>query len=181
MIHWPQSYEKQTPYTLFPEDGIGNPLVTNVPIASTWQAMEALVAAGKAKSIGVSNFSQAQLEELITTAKIPPAVNQIPATPYRPKKERLDWCLSKNIHVTAWGPLTIDRATQLNVTSDPVAQKIAQRINITPAQLILSWTIQRGTSVIPKSSNEERLRSNFEVIELSPEVLEQVDELEIVV
>jgi len=66
-IHWPQSYEKQTPYTLFPEDGNGNPLVTNVPIASTWQAMEALVTAGKAKSIGVSNFSQAQLEELITT------------------------------------------------------------------------------------------------------------------
>ncbi|KAK0119989.1 hypothetical protein ONS95_011410 [Cadophora gregata] len=178
-IQWPQSYVKQTPYTAFPEDENGNGITTNVPIASTWRAMEALVVAGKAKSIGVSNFSQPELEQLLLTAKIPPAVNQIPATPYRRKADRIDWCRSKNMHVTAWGPLTIDRSTQYNVASDPVAQRIAASIKITPAQLILNWAIQRGTSVIPKSSQEERLRSNLEVVELSPEIIKQAEQLEI--
>ncbi|PVH69975.1 Aldo/keto reductase [Cadophora sp. DSE1049] len=161
LIHWPQSYVKQTPYTAFPVDQNGNTITIDVPIASTWRAMETLVIAGKARSIGVSNFFQPELEQLLLTAKIHPAVNQIPATPYRPRVDRVEWCRSKNIHVTAWGPLTIDRATQYNVASDPVAQKLAASINITPAQLILSWAIQRGTSVIPKSSHEERLRSNL--------------------
>jgi hypothetical protein len=69
--------------------------------------------------------------------------------------------VTQNIHITAWGPLTINRAKKLNVTSDPALLKIAQSINITPTQLALSWAVQRGTSVIPKSSNEERLCSNF--------------------
>ncbi|KAH9212982.1 NADP-dependent oxidoreductase domain-containing protein [Leptodontidium sp. 2 PMI_412] len=181
LVHWPQSYVKMTPYTLFPEDENGNPMTVDIPIAATWQAMEALVAAGKARSIGVSNFFQPQIEELLLTAKIHPAVNQIPATPYRPKTDRVEWCRSKNIHVTAWGPLTIDRATQYNVAADPAAQKIASSINITPAQLVLNWSIQRGTSVIPKSSHEERLRSNLAVVELSPEIMAQVDQLEILV
>ena len=67
----------------------------------------------------------------------------------------------QNIHVTAWGPLTISRAAQYNVAADPVARKIAASINITPAQLVLSWAVQRGTSVIPKSSQEDRLCSNL--------------------
>ncbi|KAL2072370.1 hypothetical protein VTL71DRAFT_11713 [Oculimacula yallundae] len=161
LIHWPQSYVKQVPYTLFPEDRNGDPIIVDIPLASTWEAMETLVAAGKARSIGVSNFFQPQLEEILQTAKIHPAVNQIPATPYRPKTERVEWCKSKNIHITAWGPLTIDRATQYNVASDPVAQKIAGSVNLTPAQLILSWAVQRGTSVIPKSSHKDRLQSNL--------------------
>lgn len=78
----------------------------------------------------------------------------------------LTWILTlifvpQNIHVTAWGPLTIDRATQYNVSADPAAQQIAQSIGLTPAQLMLSWAVQRGTSVIPKSSNRERLRENM--------------------
>lgn len=68
----------------------------------------------------------------------------------------------QNIHITAWGPLTVDRAKQLNVTGDPALVKIAQSINITPPQLALSWAVQRGFSVIPSSLKEERLRSNFE-------------------
>lgn len=64
--------------------------------------------------------------------------------------------------MTAWGPITTDRAMQTNVTSDPALIKIAQSINIPPVQLALSWAVQRGTSVIPNSSKPERVRSNFE-------------------
>jgi len=177
LIHWPSPWAKLNPYTLFPKDENGNWITTSIPIASTWAAMEALVATGKARSIGVSNFSQSQLEELFSTAKIIPAVNQVEAHPYRPKKQLLEWCLSKNIHITAWSPLSTDRAKGLNVSSDPTLVEIAKSINITPTQLALSWAVQRGTSVIPKSSNEERVRSNFDIVELSSAVMEQVDKL----
>jgi L-glyceraldehyde reductase len=67
-IHWPSSWEKQTPYTLFPEDENGDMIMKPIPIASTWEAMENLVRSGKAKSIGVSNFYKIpQLEELLST------------------------------------------------------------------------------------------------------------------
>lgn len=68
----------------------------------------------------------------------------------------------QNIHVTAWGPLTISWATKKNVANDAAIAKIAESIKITPVQLALSWAVMRGTSVIPKSSSEERLRSNLE-------------------
>lgn len=64
-IHWPQAYAKLNPYTLFPEDENGHTLMANVPLSSTWRAMEELVKAGKARSIGVSNFSQEQLQEIL--------------------------------------------------------------------------------------------------------------------
>ena len=67
-IHWPSSWAKQTPYTLFPENEDGSPMKNSVPIASTWAAMEDLVESGKARSIGISNFyKQPQLEELLST------------------------------------------------------------------------------------------------------------------
>lgn len=69
--------------------------------------------------------------------------------------------LSQNIHITAWGPLTISRGTQ-NVSSSLTAQRIAQELGITAAQLCLSWAVQRGTSVVPKSTHEDRLRENLE-------------------
>ncbi|PMD15847.1 Aldo/keto reductase [Hyaloscypha hepaticicola] len=179
LIHWPSSWVKQTPYTLFPENEDGSPMKNSVPIALTWTAMEELVESGKTRSIGISNFyKQPQLEELLSTARIIPAVNQIQAQPYCPRKELVQWCRSKNIHVTAWGPLTIDRNKNLNVKTDPKLIEIAQAIKITPTQLALSWAVQRGTSVIPKSSNLERLRSNLDIVELSSKIIEQVNELE---
>ncbi|KAH7310201.1 NADP-dependent oxidoreductase domain-containing protein [Rhexocercosporidium sp. MPI-PUGE-AT-0058] len=147
-IHWPQSFVKLDPYTPFPKDENRSTPTVQIPLEKTWQVMEDLVTIGKVRSIGVSNFTQPQLEEILFIARIPPAVNQIPATPYHPKGDRIEWCKSKNIHTTAWGPLTISRATQLNVTSDPVAQKIAG-VDITPAQLVLSWAVQRGNKCDP--------------------------------
>jgi len=178
LIHWPSSWAKQTPYTLFPENEDGSPVKNSVPIASTWAAMEDLVESGKARSIGISNFyKQSQLEELLSTVKIIPAVNQIQAQPYCPREELVQWCRLKNIHVTAWGPLTIDRNKNVNVATDPKLIEIAQSLKITPTQLALSWAVQRSTSVIPKSSNLERLRSNLDIVELSRKIMEQVNEL----
>jgi diketogulonate reductase-like aldo/keto reductase len=109
-MHWPDAWVKPDPFTFFPKDENGDWITKSVPIGSTWAAMEKLVMAGKARSIGVSNFSQSQLEELISTylcpskafgpndvpsAKIIPAVNQVEAHPYRSKKELLTWCSSK--------------------------------------------------------------------------------------
>jgi len=68
----------------------------------------------------------------------------------------------QGIHTTAWGPLTISRMRKLNVANDPALVDIAKSMNISATQLSLSWAVQRGTSVIPNSLNEERMRSNFE-------------------
>jgi len=182
LIHWPSSWVKQTPYTPFPEDQNGDMITNSIPIASTWKAMEALVASGKVRTIGISNFyKQAQIEELLSIANVIPAVNQIQAQPYTPRTELVAWCLSKNIHVTAWGPLTTDREKNLNAASDVKLIGIAQSMSITPTQLALSWAVQRGTSVIPKSSNLERLRLNLQIVELPAKIMEQVEKPEKVV
>lgn len=66
-IHWPKAYVKQEPFNFFPTDEEGNEIMKQVPLSATWAAMEALVAAGKVKSIGVSNFSPELVEELLAT------------------------------------------------------------------------------------------------------------------
>lgn len=66
-MHWPVSFVKRVPYNSFPTDAEGNPVIDSIPISSTWAAMEDLVSSGKVRSIGVSNFSQAELEKLLLT------------------------------------------------------------------------------------------------------------------
>ncbi|PMD31770.1 Aldo/keto reductase [Hyaloscypha variabilis F] len=171
LIHWPASWSRE-------KDENGNNIKNDVPLSATWAAMEELVPVGKAKSIGVSNFfTQEELEEVLAKAKITPTVNQVLLHPYRQNNEFLSWCSSKGIHTTAWGPLTISRMRKLHVANDPALLDIAKEMNISATQLALSWAVQRGTSVIPNSSNEERMRSNFEIVELPSAIMERIAEL----
>lgn len=94
-IHWPDSWVKLDPYRWCPGDEKGEPITSDTSIAETWAAMEELVEKGKARSIGVSNFSQVQLEELLVPARTPPAVDQTASNPYRPKRESVDFCRSE--------------------------------------------------------------------------------------
>ncbi|KAE9365089.1 GCY protein [Stipitochalara longipes BDJ] len=172
LMHWPTSWSRE-------KDGNGNNIKNDIPLSATWAAMEKLISAGKARSIGVSNFfTKDELEEVLATAKIIPAVNQILLHPYRQNNDFLAWCSSKGIHTTAWGPLTISRMRNLNVANDPVLLEIAKSVNISATQLALSWAVQRGTSVIPNSSNKERMRTNFDIVELPSEIMERIAALE---
>jgi len=99
------------------------PIFAKVSIQETWQAMEELVAAGLVKSIGVSNFSNAQLQDLLTYAKIPPAVNQIETQPYFTRTPLFDNCLANQCQLMAYSPLG---SGQVGPLQDETVAKIAK-------------------------------------------------------
>lgn len=150
------------------------------PIADTWRGMEACVAAGKTKGIGVSNFSVRKLKALLLDSTIPPAVNQVERHPFLQQAALLHFCHAHNIHVTCYSPLgSVDRPAQFKAADEPrilecaAIQQMAQRlctsssstcatpIVITPAQVVLKWAMQQGTSTIPKSVDAGRIAENL--------------------
>ncbi|MBO0594820.1 aldo/keto reductase [Nesterenkonia sp. E16_7] len=127
----------------------------DIDYVDTWSAMVKLCEDGRARAVGVSNFQPAQLERLIEATGVTPAVNQIEMHPYFPNEEVRAFCQERGIVVQAWSPLA--RTDQF---ADPVLTEIAQRLGVTPAQVMLRWHLQRGVVAIPKSSSPERIASN---------------------
>jgi diketogulonate reductase-like aldo/keto reductase len=142
----------------------------------TWQAMEEIYKSGRAKSIGASNYDQGHISEILDVCEVVPAVNQIELHifNYREQMELVEFCKQQEIVLEAYSPLA--QATRMR---DPVISKIAQKHHKTYAQIMLRWCIQHGTVPIPKSSNPQRIRENFDVFdfELSPEDMGLLDEL----
>ncbi|KAG9081410.1 hypothetical protein FS749_007681 [Ceratobasidium sp. UAMH 11750] len=134
--------------------------------------MEALLPTGKVKSIGVSNFSIKLLDVLLPQAKIVPATNQVEVHPALPQFELLEYCKSKGILVTAYASL----ARSPKFFSDyPEVKAVLESEGITIAQLLLSWAVQRGTPVIPKSVTDSRLKENKQVVKLSEKAMSVLD------
>jgi diketogulonate reductase-like aldo/keto reductase len=125
-----------------------------------WDVLEKELARGRARAIGVSNYSIARINEVLTSGRVPPAVNQVYFNPFAYKRELLQFCNSKNIAVEAYSPLT--RARRLH---HPVIRKIAEANGRSPAQVLIRWALQHGTVVIPKSSHRERIISNAQVFD----------------
>ena len=130
---------------------------------------------GYARSIGVSNFGGDELRQLLATATVPPAVNQVQFSPYEYRKALLDACRESGIAFEAYSPLGTGR----HLASDTVA-RIAQRHGRTPAQVLLRWCIERGIPVIPKSTHRERIAENADVFDfaLSAEDVAELDGLD---
>jgi len=166
LMHWPLAF-KAGPVPVARGDD-GNVVFEPVDITETYKAMEELVATGKTKAIGVSNFSINNLEKLLKVATIVPAANQVELHPENPQWELLEYCESKGIHVTAYSPLGSTDSPLIKL--DEVS-KIAQKHNSQNANVLIAWARQRGTSVIPKSVTESRIVSNFNDIELDEEDL----------
>jgi D-xylose reductase len=142
-------------------------LPSPVPIRETWEAMEELVTAGLVKHIGISNFGVSLIRDLLSTARIRPAVLQVESHPYLVQEKLLRYCQAEGLAFTAFSPLGAGSYVPLNmatpadsVLTEPVVVDIAQRHGRTAAQVVLRWGVQRGTSVIPKTSRRERLREN---------------------
>lgn len=128
----------------------------------TWKAFEAIAASGRAKSIGVSNFEEPHLTQLFEFSGIYPAVNQIECHPLWVRKALVSYCQEKKIAVQAYAPL----ARGLYLKRE-IIQKLAEKYNKTPAQIGLRYLVQRGISVIPKSTHKERIESNADVFSFS--------------
>ena len=140
----------------------------SVPLSETWSAMEGLVESGLTRKIGVCNYNTGLLHDLMSYARIKPAMLQIESHPYLTQEALLRTAQSYNIAVTAFSPLgalsyvSIDMATAADsVLKEPVVMAAAERASVTPAQVVLRWGVQRGTAVIPKTSRSERLVENL--------------------
>ncbi len=161
LIHWPVAMKHVVPHV--PNQFI--PLKEQ-PIADTWLGMEAVLDAGLTRHIGVSNFSVKKLKKLLETARHRPEMNQVELHPLLAQNDLVNFCASENIHVTGYTPLGRPGAPELpdgapSLLDNPAVATIAEQKNCTPAQVVLAWALERGTSAIPKSTNPKRLAENF--------------------
>lgn len=140
----------------------------------TYRALETLYEEGKIRAIGVSNFLVHHLDDLLSTAKIVPAVNQIEYHPYLTQPELIKTCFDNGIAPEAWSPLM-----QGQITEVPELTQLAQKYYKTEAQIVLRWNLQKGIITIPKSSRKSRIIENANIFDfvISAEDMEIIDSL----
>lgn len=157
LIHWPLP-------TLYDGDFV-----------STWNTLAEFQADGRARSVGVSNFSIHHLQELARETAVVPAVNQIEVHPYFANDDLRAYGTEHDIVTESWSPIARGA-----VLGDPVVIRIAKAAGVHPAQVVLRWHIQRGDIVFPKSVHPQRMRENFEIFdfELSDEEVEALTALD---
>lgn len=153
LIHWP------------------NPTVS---LRETLQAFKKLYESGKVRNLGVSNFNTYQLKVANRISEIPISVNQVEFHPWYHDEMLLSYCKSNEIFVTASSPLA-----RTKVLKDPLINKLANKYDKTPAQIVLRWEIQRGAGTIPKSSTPAHIKDNREVFdfELEPADVKNVNSI----
>jgi diketogulonate reductase-like aldo/keto reductase len=140
-----------------------------------WPGMERARELGYARSIGVSNFDAAELQQLMATASIAPVVNQVQFSPYEYRRALLEVCQQNQVALEAYSPLGHGR----HVTSE-TATRIAQRLARTPAQVLLRWCIERDVPLIPKSAHRHRIAENAQLFDftLSEQDIAELDALD---
>ena len=191
LIHFPIS-QKYVPFeTRYPPewlyDDVCKKIIEDpVPIRETWEAMEELVQQGLVRNIGVCNFGVSLLRDVLSYAKIKPAVLQVELHPYNTQDKLVRFCREKGIAVTGFSPLGASSYFEMGVSKKEEIilerddlKKIAEKHGKSTAQIILRWGVQRGTSLVVKSSKKERLKENLEVFgfELSQEEMKQIGEM----
>jgi 2,5-diketo-D-gluconate reductase A len=156
-------------------------------VIAAYRALETLLADGRVRSIGVSNFRPAHLERLLSEVDVVPAVNQVELHPYFTQPEVQAANAAHGILTQAWSPIGgitfypgWGDDSRRSVLADPTIGAIAAEHGKTPAQVMLRWGIQEGRSVIPKSTNPARIAENFDVFdfELTAEELASIDALD---
>jgi diketogulonate reductase-like aldo/keto reductase len=140
-----------------------------------WRQLESLQERGLARAIGVSNFGRDRLAKLVHSAGHRPTVNQVQFSPYQYRRRLLEYCDQQEIVFEAYSPLARGRGLD-----HPTITGIAELLDRTSAQVMLRWAIQRGAIVIPKSSRQERIRSNAQLFdfELSDADIQSLDALD---
>jgi len=184
LMHWPSAFARSP--ELFPKESDGK---TNkkgdTDYLDTWKAMEALVEKGKAKAIGVSNFSKGELERLLKSASIVPAAHQIECHPYLAQHAFAEYHESKGIHITQYSPFgnqneIYSSGKELGkLIDDPVLVEVGKKYGKSGAQTALAWGIAHGRTVIPKSKTPARIKANLEGdFKLEPEDVKKIDAID---
>ena len=181
LIHFPIAqafvpFEERYPPEWFYDPEADNPTMklVQVPLADTWRAMEDLVHQGLVKRIGVCNYNSGLLHDLISYATIKPAELQIESHPYLTQESLIRLAKNYDMAVTAFSPFGALSYLELamadadeSVLTQEVITRAANKYNKTPAQIVLRWGIQRGCSVITKTTKTERLQENLDVFDFA--------------
>jgi diketogulonate reductase-like aldo/keto reductase len=140
----------------------------------TWRAMEKIYKEGLARAIGVSNFMQHHLEDLLSDVEIVPMVNQMECHPRLVQQDLIDFCHARNIRYEAWSPIMKGGVNDIDLL-----KQIGKKYGKSPVQVTLRWNLQKGIVTIPKSTNRDRIRQNADIFdfELSNDEVTQFDGL----
>jgi alcohol dehydrogenase (NADP+) len=152
LIHWPVVWQRDS---VMKADAAAS-------LRECWQTLEALHDEGKVRNIGVSNYKEAELEELLDYARIRPAINQIELHPRLPQTSLVQYCQAKGIGVTAYSPLGRGNVKAAGLLSNPTVASIAETHAVSPASVLLRWNLQRDVVVIPKSVSPARIAQNVQ-------------------
>ncbi|MBO1511290.1 aldo/keto reductase [Metabacillus bambusae] len=146
-------------------------------VYGSWRAMEELYREGKIRAIGVSNFQNDRLIDLIIHNEVTPAVNQVETHPFCQQIESANFMKENNVQIESWGPFAEGRN---NMFQNETLVSIAEKYNKSVAQVVLRWLTQRGVVVIPKSVRKERMIENFNIFdfELYQEDMERIASLD---
>ena len=181
LIHFPIAqafvpFEERYPPEWFYDPEADNPTMklVQVPLADTWRAMEDLVHQGLVKRIGVCNYNSGLLHDLMSYATIKPAELQIESHPYLTQESLIRLAKNYDMAVTAFSPFGALSYLELamadadeSVLTQEVITRAANKYNKTPAQIVLRWGLQRGCSVITKTTKTERLQENLDVFDFA--------------
>lgn len=181
LIHFPIALEFVPIEERYPPEWIHDPAADNpvmqrvsVPLHQTWGAMETLVDKGLVRNIGICNYNSALVHDLMSYARIKPMALQIEAHPYLTQDKLVRLAMDNDLQVTAFSPLGALSYVELDmagagdtVLNEPSVVSAAAAHGKTPAQIVLRWALQRGTSIIPKSTNPGRMRENLAIDDFS--------------
>ncbi len=185
LMHWPVALRPDL--TTYPERAEDFMSLEEIPLIETWQAMETAAEQGLVKHLGVSNFSVKKLQELKKQATHAPEINQVEMHPLLQQKDLITFCQQEDIYLTAYSPLgsgdrpeRLKKEDDINLLEEPTIQQVAKKHNCTTAQVLIRWAVTRGTAVIPKSVNPERIRQNLAAtqVKLDDQDMRQIGELD---
>lgn len=183
LMHWPVAFKRGD--DPFPSDKDGNLITENIDYLDTYIAMEGVLKSGKAKAIGVSNFSRQEIERILEKATTKPAVHQMELHPWLQQQAFFDFHQTHGIHVTQYSPfgnsneIYGSREQHGLLVNDETLVKIGKKYGKSSNQVALAWGISHGRSVIPKSKSPERIIQNFDIaFELEPSDIEKINSID---
>ncbi|WP_137682822.1 aldo/keto reductase [Haloarcula mannanilytica] len=169
MLHWPEAWAHRGPLTrlaekpvaeqealTFPEDEAGDIETADISLPEAWENLTAVHERGWARTLGVCNVSRPQLETILDTETVRPAVVQIERHPYQPQRDLVAFCQERGIAVVAHSPLSAP-----GLLDESVLQEIGETHGLSPAQVVLAWNVAQGVVPIPSSTTRAHVVANL--------------------
>jgi len=186
-LHWPEAWAHRGPLTrlaelpverqealTFPEDDDGDIETDDISLETAWKNLEAIHDRGLSRTLGVSNVTRSQLETILDTGRVPPAIVQVERHPYQPRNDLVSFCHERGIRVVAHSPLSAP-----GLLDEPVLAEIGEQYDLSPAGVLIAWNVSRNVVAIPSSMTPAHIVSNLAAgtHRLSPDEIDRIDSL----